>query len=577
MTRPESAPRGELLFLPLGGAGEIGMNLNLYGFGGRWIMVDCGIAFADDSMPGVDLVLPDPRFIEERSEDLLGLFLTHAHEDHIGAVPYLWPRLRCPVYATPFTAALVAGKLERAGLSGDAPLNVVPVAGSVAVGDFDVRYVPITHSIPEAHSLGIRTPAGTVVHTGDWKLDPAPVVGEATDAAPFRAFGDDGVLALVCDSTNVFRPGRSGSERTVRENMEEIVAGAKGRVAITTFASNVARIKSVLAIAEACGRHAVLAGPSMRRTLDAARATGHIDPGAAVLADRDAGRLPPERTLLLCAGCQGEPRGAMSRIAFGDHPHVRLEAGDVAIFSSKIIPGNERAIARAHDRLVLSGVDVITEKDRLVHTSGHPSRDELGEMYSWIRPQLAVPVHGEFRHLNEHSRFALDNGARNAVVVRNGDVLRLSPDPGVIVDRAPAGRLALDGRGLVAEDSDNLRMRRRLSFNGFVAVTVVLDAGARAAARPRVLARGVPGTEGSDFESRAVARLDRELRALPRARRADDAAIDDLARRTLRRLLRPLTAARPPIDVDVVRLEAHAAEDGRAEPRRRESREDSHD
>ena len=382
------------------------------------------------------------------------------------------------------------------------------------------------------------------------------------------------MLALVCDSTNVFRPGHSGSERTVRENMEEIVARAEGRVAITTFASNVARIKSVLEIAGACDRHAVLVGRSMWRTVDAARATGHLDPGVDILADRDAGYLPPERTLLLCTGCQGEPRGAVSRIAFDDHPHVRLEAGDIAIFSSKIIPGNERSIARVHNRLTLSGVDVITEKDRLVHTSGHPSRDELGEMYSWIRPELAVPVHGEIRHLSEHSRFALDNGARNAVVVRNGDVLRLSPgpDPGVIVDRVPTGRLALDGRGLVAEDSGNLRMRRRLSFNGFVAVTVVLNAGALVAARPRVLARGVPGTEGSDFESRAVSRLDRELRALPRVRRSDDAVIDDLARRTLRRLLKPLTAARPPIDVDIVRLEAHMTEDGQAEPRRRGSR-----
>ena len=561
MTRPGPAPRGELLFLPLGGAGEIGMNLNLYGFGGRWIMVDCGITFADDSLPGVDVVLPDPRFIEERSGDLLGLFLTHAHEDHIGAVPHLWPRLKCPVYATPFTAALVAGKLEQAGLSGAVPLNVVPVSGSVTLGDFDVRYVPITHSIPEAHSLGIGTPAGTVVHTGDWKLDPAPVVGEATDAAPFRALGDGGVLALVCDSTNVFRPGRSGSERTVRENLEEIVAGAEGRVAITTFASNVARVKSVLAIAGTCGRHAVLVGRSMWRTVNAARATGHLDE-VDVLSDRDAGWLPPERTLLLCTGCQGEPRGAMSRIAFDDHPHVRLEAGDLAVFSSKIIPGNERSVARVCDRLASSGVDVITERDRLVHTSGHPSRDELGEMYSWIRPQLAVPVHGEFRHLREHSRFALDHGAGNAVVVRNGDVLRLSPDPGVIVDRVPTGRLALDGRGLVAADSDVLRTRRRLGLNGFVAVTVVLDAGARVATPPRVLARGVPGTEGSGFESKAAGRLDRELRALPRGRRADDGAVDDLTRRTLRRLLKPLAAARPPIDVDVVRLETHMTGDG---------------
>ncbi len=571
MTHPEHTSRRELLFLALGGAGEIGMNLNLYGFGGKWIMVDCGITFADGSMPGVDVIVPDPRFIEERSEDLLGLLLTHAHEDHIGAIPYLWPRLRCPVYATPFTAALVMRKLEEAGLSGDVVLNVIPVSGSVTLGDFDVRYVPITHSIPEAHSLSIKTPAGTVVHTGDWKLDPAPVVGGATDPAPFRALGDGGVLALVCDSTNVFRPGNSGSERTVRENVEDIVATAEGRVAVTTFASNVARIKSLLAVAEECDRHAVLIGRSMWRTVRAARETGHLDPDMTLLADRDAGYLPSDKTLLLCTGCQGEPRGAISRIAFGDHPHIRLEAGDLVIFSSKIIPGNERSIDRVRNRLISLDVDVITEKDRVVHTSGHPSRSELGEMYSWTRPELAVPVHGEIGHLTEHARFALDNGARKSVVIQNGDVLRLSPNPGAIVDHVSAGRLALDGRRLVAEDSGNLRMRRRLMLNGFVAVTVILNGKGLSATRPRILARGVPGTEDSDFARDAAARLDWELRALLPTRRADDHAIDGLARRTIRRLLKPLTGARPLIEVDVVRLEDGMNGGGHAEHRRRAS------
>ena len=438
--------------MPLGGAGEIGMNLNLYGFGGKWIMVDCGMTFADESMPGIDIVFPDPTFIEERSEDLLGLLLTHAHEDHIGAVPYLWPRLKCPVYATPFTAALVGGKLEEAGLSADVPLNIVSLSGSVTLGDFDVRYIPITHSIPEAHSLSIGIPVGTVLHTGDWKLDPTPVVGDATDPEPFRALGDDGVLALVCDSTNVFRPGNSGSEQCVRESLQNIVGEAAGRVAVTTFASNVARLKSVLAIAEACDRHAVLVGRSMWRTVHAACATGHLDPGIELLTDNDAGYLPKEKVLLLCTGCQGEQRGAMSRIAFGDHPHIELESGDLAIFSSKIIPGNERSIDRVQNQLVSLGVEVATEKDHFVHTSGHPSRGELAEMYDWIRPELAVPVHGEARHLLEHAQFALDNGAQRSVVVRNGDVLRLQPGGGEIIDRVPAGRLALDGRKLVAED-----------------------------------------------------------------------------------------------------------------------------
>ena len=570
MTRQTNPIHDELLFLPLGGAGEIGMNLNLYGFGGKWIMVDCGITFADDSMPGVDIILPDPEFIEERSKDLLGLLLTHAHEDHIGAVAHLWPRFKCPVYATPFTSALVAGKLEEAGLLGEVPLNIVPLSGSVTLGDFDVRYIPITHSIPEAHSLSVKTPAGTVLHTGDWKLDPMPVVGDATDPEPFRALGDDGVLALVGDSTNVFRPGNSGSEQSVRESLEEIVAHADGRVAITTFASNVARIKSILAIAEASERHAVLVGRSMWRTVHAACATGHLDPGMELLTDSDAGYLPPEKVLLLCTGCQGEPRGAMSRIAFGDHRNIELETGDLVVFSSKIIPGNEKSIDRVQNQLVSMGVKIATEKDHFVHTSGHPSRDELAEMYAWVRPEVAVPVHGEARHLAEHARFALDNGAQRSVVVRNGDLLRLHPGLEEIIDRVPVGRLALDGRKLVTEDSGNLQMRRRLMFNGLIAVTVLLDAAGALEMPPRLLVRGVPGTEGSNFAADAILEIDKELRGLSRGQCRDDDAIDNTVRRTLRRLLKPLTYGRPPIEVDIIRLPTHVTGDDQRSSRLQE-------
>ena len=530
------------------------MNLNLYAYGGKWIMVDCGLTFADESMPGVDIVFPDPQFIAERSQDLLGLLLTHGHEDHIGAVPYLWSRFRCPIYATPFTAALVRRKLEEADILDEVPLNIVPLAGSVTLGDFDVRYIPITHSIPEAHSLAIRTPLGVVLHTGDWKLDPDPVTGDATDPLPFRALGDDGVLALVCDSTNVFRPGVSGSEGSVRESLQRIVGEATGRVAITTFSSNVARIKSVLSIAEACGRHIVLVGRSMWRTLHAACETGHLDAGHEVLSDLDAGYLPPEKTLFLCTGCQGEPRGAMSRIASGDHPQIELEGGDLVIFSSKIIPGNENAIAAVQNQLVASGIEVVTEKSHFVHTSGHPARDELAEMYAWARPELAVPVHGEPRHLVEHAAFALDHGAKQSVVVQNGDVLRLGPETGKIVDRVSVGRLVLDGRKLVTEDSSNLQMRRRLMFNGLVAVTIVLDAKGLPMVPPRVLARGVPGTEATGFETDMARELDATLQALPLRRRQDDEVIDDTVRRTMRRALKSLTNGRPPIEVDILRL-----------------------
>lgn len=560
MTQHVTTSNGELLFLPLGGAGEIGMNLNLYGFRGKWIMVDCGITFADGSMPGVDIVLPDPEFIERESANLLGLLLTHAHEDHIGAVAYLWPRLKCPVYATPFTSALVASKLKEAGILKEVPLNIVPLSGSVTLGEFDVRYIPITHSIPEAHSLCLRTPVGTVLHTGDWKLDPKPVVGNPTDPDPFRTLGDEGVMALVCDSTNVFRTGSSGSEQSVRESLEKIVSQATGRVAITTFASNVARIKSILAIAEASDRHAVLVGRSIWRTVQAACATGHLDAATELLRDVDAGYLPPEKVLLVCTGCQGEPRGAMSRIAFGDHPQIALQADDLVIFSSKIIPGNERSIDRVQNQLTTGGVQIITEKDHFVHTSGHPSRDELAEMYAWTRPKIAVPVHGEARHLQEHGRLALELGAKNSIVVRNGDLLRLHPGPEEIVNRVPVGRLALDGRKLVAEDSGNLQMRRRLMLNGLIAVTIILNDKGVLELPPRVLLRGVPGTEGSDFEAAVCQQMEEDIRALPSSKRGDVDAIDNAVRRAARRLLKPLTFGRPPIEVDVIRMPANTTE-----------------
>ena len=560
MTQPVTLDSGELLFLPLGGAGEIGMNLNLYGFKGKWVMVDCGITFADESMPGVDIVLPDPQFIERESANLLGLLLTHAHEDHIGAVAHLWPRLKCPIFATPFTSVLVASKLKEAGVQNDVLLNIVPPSGSVTLGEFDVRYIPITHSIPEAHSLSLRTPVGTVLHTGDWKLDPEPVVGNPTNPNPFSTLGDEGVLALVCDSTNVFRPGNSGSEKSVRESLETIVSQATGRVAVTTFASNVARIKSILAIAKSCDRHAVLVGRSMWRTAHAACATGHLDSATELLRDSDVGYLPPEKVLLICTGCQGESRGAMSRIAFGDHPQIVLEGGDLTIFSSKIIPGNERSIERVQKQLTTSGVQIITEKDCFVHTSGHPSRDELAEMYAWTRPRLAVPVHGEARHLREHAKLALELGAESSIVVQNGDLLRLHPSPGEIVNRVPVGRLALDGRRLVAEDSGNLQMRRRLMLNGLIAITIVLNDKGFLELPPRVLVRGVPGTEGSDFEAAVCQQMEEDIRAIPRGKQGDVATIENAVRRAARRLLKPLTFGRPPIEVDVIRLLANTTE-----------------
>jgi ribonuclease J len=557
----------ELLFVPLGGAGEIGMNLNLYGHDGAWVMLDLGVSFADEHLPGIDLVMPDPTFIAERREDLLGLVLTHAHEDHIGAVAHLWPRLRCPVYATPFTAALVRRKLDEMELTDEVELHVVPLGGNVKLGPFDMTYVTLTHSILEPNALAIRTPLGTVLHTGDWKLDPEPMLGDVTDVAALKGLGEEGVLAMVCDSTNVFSPGRSGSEAEVRESLMKIVGGMRGRVAITTFASNVSRLATVAEVAQTHDRHLVLVGRSMRRTVAAARETGYLQDLPRLLNEDEAGWVPPDKVLYLVTGSQGEPRGAMARIASGDHPHINLGRGDSVIFSSKIIPGNERPIGIVQNQLALAGVEVITEKSHFVHVSGHPNRDELADMYRWVRPRIAVPVHGEMRHLFEHARFARSLQVPEAPVVSNGDVLRLAPGRPEIVDRVASGRLVLDGNRLVPDDSRGVVERRRLSFGGHISVAVVVDGHGRLAAPPSAVASGLPdlGDDGLIEETVGSAVGDAVAKLDPRSR-ADDAAVEDAARRAARRAVSGLTGKKPVCQIQVVRLApkaGKAARDGR--------------
>ncbi len=550
----------ELLFLPLGGAGEIGMNLNLYCWAGKWLMVDLGITFADETLPGVEVVLPDPRFIVERRDDLLGLVLTHAHEDHLGAVPYLWPRLRCPVYATPFAAAVLRRKLARDGAAPgirDLEITEVPLSGRLQIGPFDIEFISLTHSIPESNALAIRTPAGTVLHTGDFKIDPDPLVGGVTDEAVLRRWGDAGVLAMVCDSTNVFRPGESGSEADVRASLIELVAGHTGRVAIACFASNVARISSIAAAAEANGRHVALVGRSLWRITGAARETGYLGDTVAFLSDRDAAMLPPDKVLYLCTGCQGEPRAALARISANDHPHVFLGQGDVAIFSSKIIPGNELAINRLHNRLIANGVEVVTEDDHFVHVSGHPCRDELASMYRWVRPRIAVPVHGEARHLVEHARFARSLQVPQAVMVENGDVLRLAPGPPEVVDHVPFGRLVADGNAVVSAESPVMLTRRRLMHNGVAFVTLAIDGDGRLVADPRITAQGLFHPDEDDEEA-ALAGAAEAVRvafaALPRRAREADEVVREAARTAVRRRLKASRDKRPVIEVQIVRL-----------------------
>ena len=556
----------ELLFAPLGGVGEIGMNLALYGYGGKGLMGDCGLTFADDGLPGIDLIFPDPAFIAERKDDLVGLVLTHAHEDHLGAVQYLWPQLKCPVYATPYTAYLLKRKLNEVDLLDTVPIIEVETGGEVDVGGFWVSYIPVTHSIVEAHSLAITTPAGTIVHSGDWKLDPDPLVGPVTDEAALKAVGDAGVLALICDSTNVLNEGRSKSESEVRQSLIDLIAVQTGRVVVTTFASNVARISSIAKAAEACGRSVVLAGRSLRRNVEAARACGYLEDVSVFLDEDEASYIPRESLLILCTGCQGEERGALSRIAFHDHRHIGLEAGDTVIFSSKIIPGNERTIGRVQNRLIFEDVKVITEKDHFVHVSGHPARDEMAEYYGWVRPQISVPVHGEARHLKRHAEFAKTLGISQAPVIENGDVLRLSPGPVEVIDHVHAGRLALDGGRLTSLDSRAVQRRRRMMYNGIAFVVLVLDENNELIVDPRVVVRGVfDQTDQGEilaFNDVLIVAAERAFEKLITRQREDDQAIFDSVSQAVRSVLRRESdGRRPAVEVEIVRLDEFEGEE----------------
>jgi len=550
-----SASQDELLFLPLGGAGEIGMNLNLYGLGGKWLMVDLGITFPDQGQPGADLILPDPTFIAERRDDLLGLVLTHAHEDHLGAVPYLWRRLGCPVWATPFTASVLTRKLDEHGLLDEVPLHVVDLGSRISIGPFDIEFISLTHSIPEPNALAIRTQAGTVVHTGDWKIDPEPLVGDGFDHAALDKLGDDGVLALVCDSTNALNEGHSGSEAEVRDSLMKLCADRPGRIAVTTFASNVARIATIAAVARGHGRHLVLVGRSLWRILAAAREAGYADEIGEVMEADEGAFLPPDKVLYLCTGCQGETRGAMSRIAADDHPHVVLGTGDVAVFSSKVIPGNEQAIGRLQNRLTSRGVEVIGERDAFVHVSGHPYREELTAMYRWVRPQMAVPVHGEHRHMAEHAKLAGALQVPHTPVIENGQILRLSPGTPEVVGEVQSGRWLVDGTLIVDVDDDAVRMRRKLMFSGGAVVTVVADRGGQLAAEPTLVAQGVTaGAEQSSLELMVLQAIREAVAALPKKARQDDGRMAEAARLAARRTIRSVTGKKPVIEAQVIRV-----------------------
>jgi ribonuclease J len=553
-TRGSSA--GELLFLPLGGAGEIGMNLNLFGYAGKWLMVDLGVTFGDDSSPGVEVVMPDPGWIEARRSSLLGIVATHAHEDHIGAVPYLWPRLNCPIYATQFTAAVIRRKLRDADLLRRVDVIEIPTDGRFIVGPFDVELIQLTHSIPEPMALAIRTPAGLVLHTGDWKFDPHPLIGPRADEAALRRVGKEGVLALVGDSTNVFRPGEAGSEASVRKRLQELIGRCASRVAVACFASNIARLESIAVAARANGRHTAVIGRSLWRMLEAARECGYLKDLPDFVSEEDANYLPRSEIVMVCTGSQGEARAALARIAEDAHPHVTLEAGDTAIFSSRIIPGNEKAIGRLQNKLSLLGVEIVTERDdEHVHVSGHPARDELSRMYHWVRPRIAVPVHGEARHLVEHAKLAKECQVPEAVVVENGAMVRLAPGPAEIVDRVPSGRLGVDGKRLVPMDGSVVQARRRLMRNGAASVTLVVGRDGSLKAEPVVSLHGiVDGEDDGKVVDAAPGVVRDAVEALSKVERRDDQALREAARVALRRWAQAALGKRPPTDVQVVRL-----------------------
>jgi ribonuclease J len=536
MARPD-----ELTFAPLGGVGEIGMNLSIYGLGNRhqrsWLAIDLGVSFGDEEhLPGIDLIMPDITFLEKERNNLVGLVLTHAHEDHFGAIIDLWPRLKCPIYATKFSAALFEAKCAAERNPPKIPVTVIPSGGRVDIGPFNVEFIPVAHSIPEAHALAIHTEVGTVLHTGDWKIDPTPVLGPPTDEKRLRELGDAGLLALIGDSTNAVRDGRSPSEAEVAKTITELVKSAKGRVAVTTFASNVARIRAVADAAKAADREVVVVGRAMDRVVQVARETGYLD-GVQNFRGMDLyGHFPPDKVLALCTGSQGEQRAALARIANDDHPLVTLNRGDSVIFSSRTIPGNEKAVGAIINGLVQQGIKIITDRDHLVHVSGHPRRDELRDMLSWTRPQLLIPVHGEALHLSEHAALARACGVPKVITCRNGDLIKLGPgDPGII-GQLPAGRLYKDGNIVEDAKSRAVAERRKMAFAGCIFVAMAVTEKGELAGDPEVDLVGIPEKTmaGEEIDDIAFDAVVSTFEGLPRARRRDPDAMAESVRRAVR-------------------------------------------
>lgn len=545
--------KDDLLFVPLGGSNEIGMNLNLYTIGGKWLMVDCGIGFASDYLPGVEIVVPDISFIAEIKKDLLGLVITHAHEDHLGAVPYLWRDIECPIYATPFTAAFLKHKLSEMGPGKKPQVVEILPGGKVLLEPFALELIDLTHSIPEMQAVAITTKKGVVMHTGDWKFDAAPMIGPVSDYELLKKYGDGNVLAMVCDSTNVFVEGESGSEGEVRKNLVKLISECPQRVVVTTFASNLARVASLIVAAQETGRVVALAGRSLFRVVEAAKESGYLNDDVEFVSDKEVMSLPRKDVLLICTGGQGEPRAALTRIARGDHPNIKLQPGDTVIFSSRKIPGNEIKIGWVQNKLVERGIEVVTDRKSQIHVSGHPARDELKKMYELVRPRIAIPTHGETRHLHEHAKLARSLGVKETVEAHNGAVVWLEEGEASVIGKVHAGYVAIDGTSMIPTDGEVLRVRRKLRDDGALFVSVAVNKGGELAAPVQLVAPGVldPKEDAELIQEYIAIAADAVEHA---KKRASDADIKETVRLALRKTIKNDLDKKPVIEVQLARV-----------------------
>ena len=551
--------KDELLFCPLGGSGEIGMNMNLFAYGKpdnqKWIIVDVGVTFADDTVPGVDIIYPDPGFIIDKKDDLLGIVLTHAHEDHIGAVAHIWPKLKCKIYATPFTATLLIEKFKEKKIDIVSYLKIVALNSKIKLGNFEIDFVTLTHSILEPNGLCIKTPLGTILHTGDWKIDPNPLIGGTIDEAKLKKIGDNGVSAMICDSTNIFSPGRAGSESEVRDSLLRIMELKTNRLLVTSFASNVARMESIFYCAKKTGRNICLVGRSMQRIYKAAKKCGYLKGLINPLEPREAKKIEKNKIIYLATGSQGEPMGAMTRIVNGVHPEVFLESGDCVIFSSKIIPGNEKKLYQLQNLIVKNKIEIITEENAFVHVSGHPNRDDLKDMYKWVKPKCVIPVHGEHRHMVEHVSFAKEMQVPKALLIENGDIIKILPNENPsIIDKAPSGRVYLDGSVNVESDSQSIKDRKNLSLNGYLEITlIVLNNGK--IKKPIISFKGIP--ENNEHEP-FIFDIEDEIFNICRTFSLDSKNqqnnLIETIKQNCRRIVREKTGKKPFTNINIARI-----------------------